>query len=253
MEIELFLETLILTFLIVYICLIIPNDKTMIKIKYKSGNTVAHSILLWNGSPQDKPLMLLLPNQFGLTKINIKNALEIASDKYIVFLTDMYGLGKYTTNEKESKTWATEFKENPLEGRKRSNDALQTFIKEAKKRCIGDIDKISVVGFCFGGGNALELARSGADVSVIICLHGDLISKYPTNFKLKQNILVLHDSLDSTTPLEDRIIFEKEMNDTKTNWQMNIYGGIYTENTYNRSVNIKVFIFINVFIENSFN
>ncbi len=47
------------------------------------------------------------------------------------------------------------------------------------KRGIGDSSKKAAVGFCFGGGNVLELARSGANVNAVVCLHGDLQTTMP--------------------------------------------------------------------------
>jgi dienelactone hydrolase len=44
-----------------------------------------------------------------------------------------------------------------VEGRKRVNAALATMVTEANKRGIGDSSKKAAVGFCFGGGNVLEL------------------------------------------------------------------------------------------------
>lgn len=198
-----------------------------------------------------------------MTDANIKNAIDIASNKYIIFIADMYGNNKYTHDRNEAKIWATECKANPLQGRIRSNAALNTFIKEVNERYIGNPSKIAVVGFCFGGGNALELARSGADVQAVICIHGDLVSQNPTIHKLKQHILILHGSLDLTTPLKDRLIFEKEMDDSKSKWQMNVYGGVYhnftekgenipTVSVYDYDIAQQSIISMNKFIEHVF-
>lgn len=111
---------------------------------------------------------------------NLNNALYIASNQYIVFVVDMYGDGKYTDNREDAKRWSSELKSRPFEGIKRSNIALNTSIKEAPNRGIGDTSKLAVVGFYFGGVNALELARSGANVSAVVCIHGNLVSSNPT-------------------------------------------------------------------------
>jgi len=55
-----------------------------------------------------------------------------------------------------------------VEGRKRVNAALATMVAEANKRGIGDSSKKAAVGFCFGGGNVLELALGAA----ILCRTG---------------------------------------------------------------------------------
>src|SRR6516225_3073516 len=55
-----------------------------------------------------------------------------------------------------------------VEGRKRVNAALATMVAEANRRGIGDSSKKAAVGFCFGGGNVLELALGAG----ILCRTG---------------------------------------------------------------------------------
>ena len=86
----------------------------------------------------------------------------------------MYGEGKTCEGPPTSQEWMMAVRADRVEGRKRVNAALATLVAEADKRGIGDSTKKAAVGFCFGGGNVLELARSGADVNAVVCLHGDL-------------------------------------------------------------------------------
>ena len=113
-----------------------------------------------------------------------------------------------------------------VEGRKRVNAALATLVSEADKRGIGDNSKKAAVGFCFGGGNVLELARSGADLTAVVCLHGDLVTTIPAKQgDIKAAVFVIHGSKDPVAPKADRDALEAELDGAGANWQMLDFGG----------------------------
>ena len=113
-----------------------------------------------------------------------------------------------------------------VEGRKRVNAALETMVKEAEKRGIGDSSKKAAVGFCFGGGNVLELARSGANLDAVVCLHGDLGTTMPAKKgDIKAAVFVIHGSKDPVAPKAQRDELEAELDGTGANWQMLDFGG----------------------------
>src|SRR5262245_17052050 len=144
------------------------------KIQYKAGNVTGHGALVWNEKLSGKrPLLLFMANWLGVTDIAIKRAQKMAGDKYVAFVADMYGDGRTSAGPPESGELMMAVRADRVEGRKRIKAALDTMIAEADKRGIGDPSKKAAVGFCFGGGNVLELARSGADVDAVVCLHGD--------------------------------------------------------------------------------
>ena len=113
-----------------------------------------------------------------------------------------------------------------VEGRKRVKAALDAMVAEADKRGIGDASKKAAVGFCFGGGNVLELARTGADVDAVVCLHGDLTTTMPAKKgDIKAAVFVIHGSKDPVAPKADRDALEAEMDGVGANWQMLDFGG----------------------------
>jgi dienelactone hydrolase len=74
-------------------------------------------------------------------------------------------------------------------------------VTEANNRGIGDSSKKAAVGFCFGGGNVLELARSGADIDAVVCLHGDLQTTMPAKKgDIKAAVFVIHGFKDPVAP-----------------------------------------------------
>jgi dienelactone hydrolase len=197
------------------------------RIDYQAGSIKAKGALVWNEKVSGKrPLMLVATNWLGVTDIAIERARKMAGDKYVAFIACMYGDGKTCSGPPESEQLMMSVRADRVEGRKRINAALDTMVKEAEKRGIGDSSKKAAVGFCFGGGNVLELARSGADVAAVVCLHGDLGTTMPAKKgDIKAAVFVIHGSKDPVAPKAQRDALEAELDGSGANWQMLDFGG----------------------------
>jgi len=200
---------------------------TVERIEYQAGSVKAKGALVWNEKISGKrPLLLVLTNWLGVTENSIKRAQKMAGDKYVAFVGCMYGEGKTCEGPPTSQEWMMAVRADRVEGRKRVNAALAAMISEADKRGIGDNSKKAAVGFCFGGGNVLELARSGADLKAVVCLHGDLQTTMPAKKgDIKAAVFVMHGSKDPAAPKADRDALEAEMDAAGANWQLLDFGG----------------------------
>ena len=236
------------------------------RIDYQAGSVTGKGALVWNEKISGKrPLLLVMPNWLGVTEFAIKRAAKMAGDKYIAFVGCMYGGGKTCAGPPESQELMMGVRKDRVEGRKRVAAALNTLIAEADKRGIGDSSKKAAVGFCFGGGNVLELARSGADVNAVVCLHGDLGTTNPAKpGDIKAAVFVLHGSKDPVAPKADRDALEAELNGSGANWQMLDFGGrlhsFAEEETmmkgvaeYNAGAAHQTFRMLDDFIQDAFN
>ena len=59
----------------------------------------------------------------------------------------------------------------------------------------------AAVGFCFGGGNVLELYRDGADIAAAVSIHGDLkTASAAKKGAVKAKLLVAHGAPDPVAP-----------------------------------------------------
>ena len=197
------------------------------RIDYQAGNVKGKGALVWNEKVSGRrPLLLVMPNWLGVTSDAIKRAQKMAGDKYVAFVGCMYGNGKTCAGPPTSQEWMMAVRADRVEGRKRVVAALNTMAAEADKRGIGDSKRKAAVGFCFGGGNVLELARTGADVNAVICLHGDLATTMPAKKgDIKAAVFVLHGSKDPVAPKKDRDALEAELDGAGANWQMLDFGG----------------------------
>ncbi len=199
------------------------------RITYEVGGRTFIGALVWNEKIAGKrPLMLMAPNWLGVTPESIARTERMAGDRFVGFVADMYGDGKTVKGPPESAAMADAVRADSPERRRRIIAALDTLTKEATQRGIGDATKRAAVGFCFGGGNVLELARAGIDVAAVIALHSDLTTPMPATVKgqIKAPVLIIHGAKDPVVPKADRDAVEAEMESVGANWQMLTFGGL---------------------------
>jgi dienelactone hydrolase len=88
-----------------------------------------------------------------------------------------------------------------------------------------DKTRVAILGYCFGGTCALELARSGADIDGAISFHGGLDSDSPADAKnIKGKVLVLHGADDPFADLESVLALNLEMREAGVDYQVVLYG-----------------------------
>ena len=89
-----------------------------------------------------------------------------------------------------------------------------------------DKGRIAAIGYCFGGGAVLELARGGAELAGVVSFHGNLDTPEPKDAeRIRAKVLVCHGAADPYVPEEQVDAFRGEMDDAGVDWQMIFYGG----------------------------
>jgi len=89
-----------------------------------------------------------------------------------------------------------------------------------------DAAKIVVMGYCFGGLCALDLARAApANLRAAISIHGGLQPPdLGTQGPIDASILMLHGWEDPTAPPADILSIAHELTDAGADWQLHAYG-----------------------------
>jgi dienelactone hydrolase len=173
-----------------------------------------------------RPAVLMAPNWMGLTDKAIERGTLVAGDRYVVLVADMYGKGKRPADFSQAAALANPLRENALEQRRRIRAAYDALIAEGSRRNLID-GRRAAIGFCFGGGNVLELARDGADLAAAVSIHGDLKTAAPAKpGAVKAALLVTHGAPDVVVPKADRDAFEQEMDAAGANWHMMVFSGV---------------------------
>jgi len=168
-----------------------------------------------------KGLVVIIHAWGGLTSYEQKRADMIASLGYDALAVDLYGKGNRPTDTDARKREATKLYEDLA----RMKKLLIAGLNEARK---GGDGAAVVIGYCFGGAAALELARSGEAKGVkgYVTFHGALKTpegeSYPAG---TPPILILHGGADTSVTMEDVATLSSELEAAKVPYQIEVYSG----------------------------
>jgi dienelactone hydrolase len=192
-------------------------------VEYADGSTPLEGYLAYDNSfTGRRPGVLVVHEWTGPGEYIKKRAEELAALGYVALAVDMYGRGVRPRNADEAATEAAIYRRDRQLMRRRILAGLDFL----KNNDIVDTTRIAAIGYCFGGGVVLELARSGAAVVGVVSFHGNLDTPNPADAdNIKGKVLVLHGADDPHVPPEQVAAFEKEMREAKVDWQLIIYGG----------------------------
>mgnify|MGYP000002786762 CR=1 FL=1 len=180
--------------------------------------------LVHDGS-QPAPGLIMAPNWLGVTPDAERRAGLFARRGFTVFIPDVYGARHRPADMIQAAPLADALRADPALARRRMLAALATLEVEGDRRGLLVPTLRAAVGFCFGGGNVLELARAGAPIQAAVAIHGDLTTRAPASpGDLKAAILALHGAEDPVAPKADRDSFEAEMAACEAAWRLMIFG-----------------------------
>lgn len=171
-----------------------------------------------------RPAVLVVHDWSGRNDFACAKAEWLAELGYLGFAVDMYGEGK-TGNTTEEKSALMQ----PLvSDRALLRDRLLAALTTLGQMPEVDSQRIAVIGFCFGGLCALDLARSGVELAGAVSFHGLLSApdELPTR-PVKAKILALHGYEDPMVRPEAVEAFCQEMTAAKADWQVHCYGNTY--------------------------
>jgi len=191
-------------------------------VDYKEGATALEGYMATKKGVEGKqPGVLVIPDWMGVKDPYKKIADRLAEMGYVAFTADVYGKGVRPSNAQEAGALAGKYKSD----RKLLRQRVQAALAELKKNPNVDPNRIAVIGYCFGGTAALELARDGAAVAGVVTFHGGLDSPNPDDGKnIKGKVLVLHGADDPFVKPEEIAAFQAEMRKGNVDWQMVYYG-----------------------------
>jgi dienelactone hydrolase len=116
---------------------------------------------------------------------------------------------------------AMPFYTHPDMAKKHFDAALEEF----KKNPNVDQSKIAGIGYCFGGGVLLNLARMGEPLNGVVSFHGGLVGTPADKDLTKAEILVCHGEADSFVPKEQVDMFKKQMDSIGKSYTFKSYPG----------------------------
>lgn len=191
-------------------------------VEYKHGEVVLEGYLAYDDAIQGKrPGVLVAHAWMGLDNYAKRRTEQLAKLGYVAFAIDMYGKGIRPNNPKDAGAQTTIYRSNRSLMRDRAKAGLTTL----QQHPLTAPNQVAAIGYCFGGGVVLELARSGAPVAGVISFHGNLDTPNPADAQnIRGKVLVLHGADDPYVPPEQVAAFESEMRNADVDWQLVSYG-----------------------------
>lgn len=177
----------------------------------------------YRAKPQgaSKGLVVIVHTWGGLTSYEQKRADMIAALGYDAFALDLYGKGNRPTELDARKREATKL----YDDRGRMKKLLLAGLNEARN---GGDGAAVVIGYCFGGAAALELARSGQAKGVkgYVTFHGALKTPEGESYPVgTPPLLILHGGADTSVTMEDVAALSRELEAAKVPYDIEVYSG----------------------------
>jgi len=179
------------------------------EVAYTGGGVTMKGFLAWDSTATGKRGGVLVVHEWwGQNDYARMRAKKLAELGYVALAVDMYGDGKTASHPDDAGKFAKEATANMESARARFEAARKILLAEKNV----DPKKIAAIGYCFGGGVVLEMARRGADLAAVASFHGSLATEKPAEKgKVRAKILVATGSEDPFVPTEQVDALESEM------------------------------------------
>ncbi len=141
---------------------------------------------------------------------------------YIAFAGDIYGAGTRPTPQTAAQVAGGYYGNQPL-WRTRVTGAFGRLLAEPRV----DATRTAAIGYCFGGASALQLARTGADLTAVVSFHGGLqTGPEGEAAQIKAALLILSGASDPFVPDEAITALKNELRAVPSlDWQLTSYSG----------------------------
>lgn len=167
------------------------------------------------------PAVLVVHDWSGRNEFACQQAAMLAKLGYVGFAVDMFGQGRVGETTEEKQALIQPF----IEDRAFLRARLMSALNVVRSLEYVDNQRIAIIGFCFGGLCALDIARTGEAIKGVVSFHGILNrpEAIPTA-SIKAKILVLHGYDDPMVTPNAVNAFCEEMTTANADWQVDMYG-----------------------------
>jgi dienelactone hydrolase len=206
----------------------VSSSASSLTIVGKTEESIAQGVLMKNflayneNIKGQRPGVLVVPEWWGVNDYARKRARMLAELGYTALVVDMYGEGKQAMTPDEAGKLSSEVMKNLDVAKGRFMAAMELL----KKQTPVDPNRIAAIGYCFGGGIVLNMARQNVDLKGVASFHGGLTPVEPAQpGGVKAKILALTGSDDGFVPTEQVEAFKREMKAAGADFQVISYPG----------------------------
>jgi dienelactone hydrolase len=190
----------------------------------------------WLPAEGNGPAVLIFPTVMGVSELEIEFGGRLNALGYHAMVGDLFGMAtrKYERDQMFGE----------LQRLKGDRAALRRRLQALFRAMLGqsgvDASKTAVIGFCFGGLCALDLARSGAALAAAASFHGLFDPPGLEPQPINSRVVAYHGWDDPMCPPETVTALAKELTEAGADWQIHGYGHVGHGFTNPHAVNIGI-------------
>jgi len=185
------------------------------------GEQLSH-VFVGRRDGEPRPTVILIPTVMGVSDLEIGFGKQLVELGYNALVADTFGK-KFRGADRD-----TMFGElNRLKSDRASLlRRLEAILDQARGLDEVESGSIVVAGYCFGGMCALDLARSGADITAAVSFHGLFDPPGLPAKKIPAKVVAFHGWDDPMVPPEAVVALGKELTTAGSDWQIHAYGHV---------------------------
>lgn len=198
-----------------------PAQITSQVIPYEVDGVTYTGYLAYDPAVDKSPGILVVHEWWGHNEFARKRADMLAQLGYTAFALDMYGDGRLAEHPDDAMKFMQQTMGDPEAAVAKFEAALQVLKEHGRT----DPEKIAAIGYCFGGGVVLNMARAGIDLDAVVSFHGSLNAIIPAAQDIGTRVLVLNGADDPFVTAEQKTAFRQEMEAAGISYEFIDYPG----------------------------
>lgn len=193
------------------------------EIHYQVGDTELTGYLAYDDAIEgQRPGILVVHEWWGHNAYARKRAEMLAELGYTALAVDMYGSGKVADHPADAKA----FMQEAMRDIKVAEARFDAAYKLLAGQDTVNSEQIAAIGYCFGGGVVLHMARIGMDLDGVVSFHGSLGTQQPAETgRVQADVLVFTGAEDAMIPAEQVEAFRQEMDNAGADYEVIVYPG----------------------------
>ena len=200
-----------------------PGGVRGVEVDYDVAGTACRGYLAVPADATEPvPGVLVVHDWIGVSDATRMRCDMLARLGYAAFAADVYG-ADVRPSQAEASDVAGSYYGDQHRWRERLTGAYEIMVGDDAV----DASRTAAIGYCFGGSSALQLARTGADLSAVVSFHGGL-STGPAGEAagIKPALLVLTGGADPVVPDEAVTALQDELRGAPgVDWSVVTYAG----------------------------
>ena len=191
-------------------------------ISLRFGDEELEGVLVARRDSARRPGVLIFPTVMGVSELELGFARSLVHLGYTGFVADLFGKRFYGAPREVMFNEMNRLRSD----RAALRDRLLVIVECLRKLDAIEADRIVAIGYCFGGGCALDLARSGADIAGVASFHGLLDPPGLEPQPITAKVLAFHGWEDPLAPPEQVVALGHELTAAGADWQLHAYGNV---------------------------